>query len=136
MMVHEVSWIMICIQNPEKLESIVDYLFDDYHVVVTNNPEVKQQLHDMWMEDVILLGHEDTYIPHNRRIRQVIIIDDVVLSILDTIERVKMSVQAPIMLITKNKYYPFKFYELMGIHYVMMTNYNQFPFLLRQRAYL
>jgi hypothetical protein len=123
--------LLICIPNHEVFMSVCDQ-FDskDSTAYLTADEKVAQELTGKGFKNIIQLKEEELFVDLKQKFMKVILLEDRLADTCSLSKVIQISTFAPIIVVTKNKMYPQKLYECLGVKHVIYTNCNNIAYLI------
>lgn len=126
----EKELMLVCIGEEEKVNSLRELVpFQSDLIIVTVHEHVAAEVRACGFEKVYCCNGEQKLASICNGIKKVILLGDELPTVSFFTEHIRFSFQAPITVVTRNKWYPVRLYQEMGAKFVVFTNCDNISFL-------
>ncbi|HHT7187758.1 TPA: hypothetical protein ACTZ5N_000986 [Bacillus cereus] len=121
---------LICVGEKKKVNSLRGLVaFQHGLIIFTANEEIAAEVREYGFEAAYSYNKEQDFTSICEYIKKVILLGDDLPIVSFFTEHMRFSFQAPITVVTRNKRYPARLYELIGAKFVVFTNCDNISFL-------
>jgi len=129
-MLVETKQIIVCIQREEQVLMLSAFRNQHRFVVLTENESVREDALLLTNSEVILLSTINNQLSPLSQVDKVIIWEEDIARLSRMIEIIQLTTGAPIILVTQNLHYSTRFFQLLGVKYVIYSRNPKAAFLL------
>ncbi|TDB49972.1 hypothetical protein [Bacillus sp. CBEL-1] len=126
----ETKQIIVCIQREEQVLMLSAFRNQHRFVVLTENESVREDTLLLTNSEVILLSTINNQLSPLSQVDKVIIWEEDIARLSRMIEIIQLTTGAPIILVTQNLHYSTRFFQLLGVKYVIYSRNPKAAFLL------
>ncbi|MCP1122440.1 hypothetical protein NKR74_03595 [Bacillus sp. 3103sda1] len=126
------EYTLICVGEAEKIKSLQNLaLLQSKIIIFTENEHMVNEVKACGFQQAYCCPNESKMIVKIcRGIKKVILLGDELSTISFFAERIRFSFHAPITVVTRNKQYPKRLYETIGVKLVVFTTCDNISFLI------